>query len=103
VNNSDSHSDSHSDNHNGSASPDADADAATTDGAIPKKRNPILTGLIIVAVLAVALFAGKRIADNIIPDVPGVTLTDVHTIEDLRSRFNQDQGAPRLVLLVSPT
>jgi hypothetical protein len=68
-----------------------------------KKRNPLVTGLVVVIVLALALFLVKRISDNIIPDVPGVTLIDVHTIEDLRSRFNQDQGTPRLVLLVSPT
>lgn len=68
-----------------------------------KRRNPLLTALIVVAVLGLAVFLVKRISDSIIPDVPGVTLTDIHRIEDLRARFNQDQGAPRLVLLVSPT
>jgi hypothetical protein len=77
--------------------------SANSDEPTPKKRNPLKTGLMVLAVVVVALFVGKRISDNIIPDVPGVTLTDVHTIEDLRARFNQDQGVPRLVLLVSPT
>jgi hypothetical protein len=71
--------------------------------ATPGRRNLLLNAILIIALVAVALVLGKRIFDNMIPDVPGVMLTDVHTIEDLRSRFNQDQGAPRLVLLVSPT
>ncbi len=81
---------------------DAD-DTDDADGVGPGKRNPLVTALVVIGVIAVALFVGKRIADNMIPDVPGVTLTDVHTIQDLRARFNQDQGAPRLVLFVSPT
>jgi hypothetical protein len=51
----------------------------------------------------VGVLVARQIAANIIPDVPGVTLTDVHSISDLRVRFNQDSGAPRLILLVSPT
>lgn len=80
-----------------------DNSIGSVDAAIPKKRNPLLTGFVVLALLAVAFFVGKRISDNIIPDVPGVTLTDVHTIEDLRARFNQDVGTPRLVLFLSPT
>jgi hypothetical protein len=33
----------------------------------------------------------------------GVTLTDLHDISQLQDAFNQDAGAPRLILLVSPT
>ena len=33
----------------------------------------------------------------------GTTLTDLHSIGDLRARFDADAGSPRLVLLVSPT
>jgi hypothetical protein len=32
-----------------------------------------------------------------------VTLTELNSIEELRARFNQDKGTPRLLLLVSPT
>jgi hypothetical protein len=33
----------------------------------------------------------------------GLTLTDLHDLGELQSRFNQDAGRPRLILLVSPT
>ena len=32
-----------------------------------------------------------------------VVLTDIHGVEELQARFNQDAGTPRLILLVSPT
>jgi hypothetical protein len=32
-----------------------------------------------------------------------VTLTDLNSIEELRARFNQDKGVPRILLLLSPT
>jgi hypothetical protein len=34
---------------------------------------------------------------------PAPTLSDLHTPDDLKTRFNQDAGVPRLILLVSPT
>jgi hypothetical protein len=34
---------------------------------------------------------------------PARPLVDITSIEDLRTRFNEDRGAPRIVLLVSPT
>lgn len=32
-----------------------------------------------------------------------VTLTDLHQVEELRVRFNQDDNIPRLILILSPT
>ena len=69
-----------------------------------KKPNPIPRILVVLGVAALLLFAGKRLADNyFIPDVPGVVLIDMHSIDDLRLRFNQDAETPRLILLLSPT
>lgn len=68
-----------------------------------RKRNPALIGLALVVVLALAYFLWTRISEFMVTDVPGVVLTDMRSIEDLRTRFNQDQGAPRLILLLSPT
>jgi photosystem II stability/assembly factor-like uncharacterized protein len=31
------------------------------------------------------------------------SLTDLHSPDDLKIRFNQDAGVPRIILLVSPT
>ena len=34
---------------------------------------------------------------------PAMTLSDMNSMDDLRARFNEDAGSPRLVLLLSPT
>jgi hypothetical protein len=68
-----------------------------------KKSNPISGGIVVLGVIVLALLLFKFISDNAIPDVPGVVLTDMHSIEDLRAQFNKDAGTPRLVLLLSPT
>jgi hypothetical protein len=36
-------------------------------------------------------------------DEPAKALADMNSINDLRVRFNEDIGSPRLVLLLSPT
>jgi hypothetical protein len=36
-------------------------------------------------------------------DEPAKTLADMNSMDDLRARFNEDAGNPRLVLLLSPT
>jgi hypothetical protein len=36
-------------------------------------------------------------------DEPAKTLADMNSMGDLRTRFNEDTGSPRLVLLLSPT
>jgi hypothetical protein len=74
-----------------------------TPGQPASKRNPALVAITLVAVLAVAFFLWTRISEFMVPDVPGVVLNDMRSIQDLRTRFNQDQGTPRLILLLSPT
>ncbi len=36
-------------------------------------------------------------------DEPANALTDMNSMDDLRARFNDAAGSPRLVLLLSPT
>lgn len=56
---------------------------------------PIIAVVFVATVIAV--FIGSlRPAANI-------ALTDISDIEQLRARFNQDKGTPRLLLLLSPT
>ena len=34
---------------------------------------------------------------------PDASLTDLHSVDQLRADFNRDAGHPRLILLLSPT
>ena len=54
--------------------------------------------LLIVSLLAAAIVLGLFAYPR-----PKALLTDLRSVEDLRARFNQDQGKPRLILLLSPT
>ncbi|MEK6282838.1 MAG: hypothetical protein AABN95_20975 [Acidobacteriota bacterium] len=56
--------------------------------------------LILAGVALAAMIAG--IIGSFKPD-SNVVLTDLNSIEELRVRFNQDKGSPRLLLLLSPT
>jgi len=69
----------------------------------PTKSNPLISSFLVVGLVVALLFLIKFMSDRAIPDAPGVTLTDMRSIEDLQARFTQDHGTPRLVLLLSPT
>jgi len=56
--------------------------------------------LILAVVVLAAIIAG--VIGSIKPD-SNVILTELNSIEELRARFNQDKGTPRLLLLLSPT
>lgn len=81
------------------------SDPPSQSGPTPpaKKTSFLLNALFAIGIVALGSFVVKFMADNTIPDVPGVVLTDMHSIDDLRTRFNQDHGTPRLILLLSPT
>jgi hypothetical protein len=70
----------------------------------PPTKPALLTSrwkwLVITCVVVAAIIAG--VIGSLKPN-PNVTLTDLNNINDLRMRFNQDTGTPRLLLLVSPT
>jgi hypothetical protein len=64
--------------------------------------------LIITLVLVPGFLIGidqlyQHLSPLLFPAVPGVTLTDVNSVDDLYTRFTQASGKPRLILFVSPT
>ena len=69
-----------------------------------------LSVLLIVLAAAVVLVVGGRhgsyaaeIGDRLTHLGPAASLTDLRSTSQLRDAFNRDAGAPRLVLLFSPT
>jgi hypothetical protein len=62
------------------------------------KRSGIALIILVIAVsLGIYLESRPRIAPGQEP------LTDIQTIQTLRTQFNQDAGKTRLIILVSPT
>jgi type VI protein secretion system component VasF len=66
----------------------------------PTLQTPVWKWLVITCVVVAAIIAG--VIGSLKPN-SNVTLTDLNNIDDLRTRFNQDKGTTRLLLLVSPT
>ena len=59
------------------------------------------------ALAALALLASLLLVYQARPQPPlaatPAALADIHDINRLRAQFNQDEGQPRLILLLSPT
>ena len=66
---------------------------------IPPSALHLKAALALVVALVSLTLGG---CDNFAPEA-STSLTDVHGIEDLKSRFNADTGSTRLILLLSPT
>lgn len=66
------------------------------------KRLTVQVALVL-GLLAVVVFIVKPLLEHPHGSVPGVVLTDLQSVTDLQTRFNQDAGVPRLILLLSPT
>jgi hypothetical protein len=65
---------------------------------MPHRRLMIvLIYLVLLAPLFVACGSAPSTA------IPAQALTDFNSPEELKARFNEDAGEPRLILLVSPT
>ena len=56
---------------------------------------------LIIALVGAATVAAVFIGS--LKPAANVALTDISSVEQLRARFNQDKGSPRLLLLLSPT
>lgn len=66
----------------------------------------MLRGAVLVAAAvcaALGLAACQSDSDEEAPARAAVTLSDLREIEQLRTRFNEDEGEPRLILILSPT
>jgi type VI protein secretion system component VasF len=66
----------------------------------PTRQTPVWKWLVITCVVVAAIIAG--VIGSLKPN-SNVALTDLNNIGELRTRFNQDKGSARLLLLVSPT
>ena len=64
---------------------------------LSKRSSIAITILIMALLVGIYLETRPRIAPGQKP------LTDVQTIETLRTQFNQDAGKTRLIILVAPT
>ena len=64
---------------------------------LSKRSGIALIILVIALLLGIYIETRPRIAPGQKP------LTDIQSIETLRTQFNQDVGKTRLILLVSPT
>ncbi len=56
---------------------------------------------IVLLVTAGLLVASREIFRE--PAPPGIALADLTSLDQLQTRFNEDRGVARLVLIVSPT
>jgi hypothetical protein len=65
-----------------------------------------LTAAVVVALLGGALALMQSFLGPVLGyrcDEPAKVLTNMSSMDDLRARFNEAAGSPRLVLLLSPT
>lgn len=68
-----------------------------------RTRGGVLALGLVLLLYAGLDFGARRLAPPPASPPPGVTMTDLQGVDELQTRFNTDQGATRLVLLLSPT
>ncbi len=65
-----------------------------------------LTVMVVVALLGGAVALVQSFLEPVLGyrcDEPANALADMNSMDDLRTRFNDGTGSPRLILLLSPT
>lgn len=70
------------------------------------KRRVLVVGYLLLGLLAISTACGMlppATGGGSATTNPAPALIDIHTPDDLKARFNQDAGMPRIILLVSPT
>ena len=74
--------------------------ASSTPGRPPRALALAVAALVVV--LTAGVLAGMRLLGRGTPP-PGLTLTDVRSVDQFRSLFDAEAGTTRLVLILSPT
>jgi hypothetical protein len=64
-------------------------------------RRGVLRLGVAILLLVGLIVGGERLLHRAPP--PGVTLTDLDSVDQLRATFNADRGVPRLIVILSPT
>ena len=68
-----------------------------------RKFTSKITALAVLGFMSILFAACSTEPQQTGAEEPIPTLTDLGSLEELRERFNQDAGIPRLFLLVAPT
>jgi hypothetical protein len=69
---------------------------------LKRSRLPAIT-LALLFSLPLAVGCPQPLQAKAVAPAPDAVLKDLQNLEELRARFNQDKGVPRLILLLSPT
>lgn len=72
----------------------------SAEAAMVRRIGALALILALAAILVAAVVVDRRGSE---PVETGARLTDLPSVEALQARFNQDGGAVRLILLLSPT
>jgi hypothetical protein len=74
----------------------------TGTGRPPRRLAIAVAALVTLVVLGASWVVDQKFVAHGTPP-PGVTLTDLRSVDQLRTLFDADTGTPRLILILSPT